>query len=126
MTSYKISIMVSWWLYEYEMSPFLNKQTLSSGVLDKRPVQNTRIDCEEQCHKKPCGNTIDIPKSTRIHARQVLCVQPCGVIEKATEAVDEGKSIEILYIDFAKAFYKVPMKRLEAKRKRLKKSMLRW
>jgi hypothetical protein len=33
------------------------------------------------------------------------------LLRKATEAVDEGKSIEIVYKDFATAFYKVPIKR---------------
>ncbi len=50
-------------------------------------------------------------KSTRVHARKVCACNLAVLLRKATEAVDEGKSIEIVYIDFAKAFYKVPMKR---------------
>jgi hypothetical protein len=36
-------------------------------------------------------------------------------MEKVTKAADEGKSIDIIYLDFAKAFDKVPIRRLIAK-----------
>ena len=40
-------------------------------------------------------------------------------LEYLTKSVDEGNSIDILYLDFAKAFDKVPHKRLLAKIKAL-------
>ena len=33
-------------------------------------------------------------------------------LDKVTEAADKGKSIDIIYLDFAKAFDKVPTERL--------------
>jgi hypothetical protein len=36
-------------------------------------------------------------------------------LDRATKAVDEGKSVDIFYLDFAKAFDKVPRRRLIAK-----------
>ena len=33
-------------------------------------------------------------------------------LEKATSAVDEGKSLDVIFMDFAKAFDKVPRERL--------------
>lgn len=36
-------------------------------------------------------------------------------LDTATKAVDEGKSVDIFYLDFAKAFDKVPRRRLIAK-----------
>jgi hypothetical protein len=36
-------------------------------------------------------------------------------MEKVTKAADEGKAVDIIYLDFAKAFNKVPTQRLLAK-----------
>jgi hypothetical protein len=36
-------------------------------------------------------------------------------LDKATEAIDDGKSVDIFYLDFAKAFDKVPRRRLITK-----------
>ena len=36
-------------------------------------------------------------------------------LEKLTRLVDEGHSVDIVYLDFAKAFDKVPIKRLLGK-----------
>jgi hypothetical protein len=36
-------------------------------------------------------------------------------MEGVTKAADEGKAVDIIYLDFAKAFDKVPIKRLVAK-----------
>ena len=34
------------------------------------------------------------------------------ILERATSAVDEGKSMDVIFLDFAKAFDKVPRERL--------------
>ncbi len=39
-------------------------------------------------------------------------VESSRFLDKATKAVDEGKNVDIFYLDFAKAFDKVPRKRL--------------
>jgi hypothetical protein len=36
-------------------------------------------------------------------------------METVTRAADEGKAVDIIYLDFAKAFDKVPIRRLIAK-----------
>ncbi len=36
-------------------------------------------------------------------------------MDKVTKAVDEGKSVDIFYLDFTKAFDKVPRQRLVKK-----------
>ena len=38
-------------------------------------------------------------------------------LEKVTQAVDEGKAVDVVYLDFAKAFDLVPRQRLMAKLK---------
>jgi hypothetical protein len=45
---------------------------------------------------------------------QLICSE---FLEKVTSAVDEGSSMDVIFIDFAKAFDKVPKKRLLVKLK---------
>ncbi len=49
-------------------------------------------------------------------------------LDRAAKAVDEGKSVDIFYLDFAKAFDKVPRKRLIAKlrAKGLEQEVVSW
>jgi len=35
--------------------------------------------------------------------------------EEVTRSVDEGSPVDVVFLDFAKAFYKVPRRRLVAK-----------
>jgi hypothetical protein len=49
-------------------------------------------------------------------------------LEKVTSAVDSGESVDVIFLDFAKAFDKVPKKRLLAKLKAhgVEGKVLRW
>ena len=47
-------------------------------------------------------------------------------LEKVTKAVDEGKDVDIVYLDFAKAFVLVPRCRLITKAHGIDGELLRW
>jgi hypothetical protein len=49
-------------------------------------------------------------------------------MEVVTKAADRGKAVDVVYLDFAKAFDKVPIKRLTAKLAAagIRGNVLRW
>jgi len=49
-------------------------------------------------------------------------------LDKVTKAVDEGKSVDIFYLDFAKAFDKIPRQRLlkKLREKGINRDIVKW
>jgi len=43
-----------------------------------------------------------------VHERQVLLDQPISSYDQVTRLVDEGKAVDVIYMDFNKAFDTVP------------------
>ena len=89
-----------------------------------RPVSLTSITCKcmEQCVKDHIVNHMTRNKlfSTQqfgfIKGRSTV-LQLLNVMDSWTKALDNGESIDVVYLDFMKAFDTIPHKRLISKRK---------
>ena len=57
----------------------------------------------------------DKKKSARIYQGQILYNKLAGVSGKATSVVDDGRLFDVIFLDFSKAFDKVPRERLLTK-----------
>ena len=84
-----------------------------------RPVSLTSVACKvmESVMRDAITAHLDRNKLIRHSQHGFTRGRSCSTnllefLEKATKAVDEGKSLDVIFLDFAKAFDKVPRERL--------------
>ena len=84
-----------------------------------RPVSLTSVACKvmESVMRDAITAHLDRNKLIRHSQHGFIRGRSCTTnllefLEKATKAVDEGKSLDVIFLDFAKAFDKVPKERL--------------
>ena len=73
-------------------------------------IRNKIVD-----HMEP--NNIFANEQHGLRAGRACTTQLLEFMEEVTEAIDRGEEIDVIYLDFTKAFDKVPHKRLFSKLK---------
>jgi len=87
-----------------------------------RPVSLTSIVCKSMEHiirdklvSHMKANKAFSPKQYGFISGRSTCLQLLKVIDQWTEAIDDGKTVDTIYLDFMKAFDTVPHRRLIGK-----------
>ena len=73
------------------------------------------VHCERRTYGPLGEEQPDKTQSAWLHAREILCDQPVGISGIYNTDCGRGKNMDIVLLDFAKAFDKVPKERLLAK-----------
>ena len=76
----------------------------------ERIIRNKIVDHME-------SNNLFANQQHRFRAGRSCTTQLLEFMEEVTEAIDRGEDVDVIYLDFAKAFDKVPHKRLLSKLK---------
>ena len=113
----------------------IHKKGPKSNPANYRPVSLTSICCKlmesiinDEIVEHLLGNKL-IKSSQHGFVKNKSCATNLlEFLEKIHEAVDQGKNLDLLYLDFAKAFDKVPQKRLITKLKAhgITGNLLKW
>lgn len=116
------------------VTPIFKKGSKAS-VSNYRPVSLTSVPCRvmESILKDKITRHLEENKSIKDSQHGFLRNRSCVTnllhfMEVVTQAVDEGVAVDIIYLDFSKAFDKVPFKRLLKKLESygIEGTVLRW
>ena len=113
----------------------IHKKGPKSNPANYRPVSLTSICCKlmesiinDEIVEHLCDNKL-IKSSQHGFLKNKSCATNLlEFLEKILESIDDGKNLDLLYLDFAKAFDKVPKKRLISKLKAhgITGNLLKW
>ena len=119
---------------EANVTPIFKKGSKSDPG-NYRPVSLTSIPCRvmEACMRDRIvkhleQNNLVSPSQHRFMRRKSCTTNLLEFLERVTSEVDQGHDMDVVYLDFSKAFDKVPHKRLLAKLKAhsIDGQVLRW
>ena len=98
------------------------KKGAKGDAANYRPVSLTSVSCKilESIIKDKITQHLEVndminPSQHGFRSGRSCCTNLLEFLDAATRAVDEGESVDVVFLDFAKAFDKVPHKRLGEK-----------